>query len=356
MLNKWRGNADWRKSACLTILAVTIVALPTIAVAQNSLGIGTGEATTPSTGLFAGTMAWINAMQQDFYRSLTGALKQMREEPGQLWILISLSFAYGVFHAAGPGHGKAVISSYMLANEVVLRRGIVLSFLSAMLQGATAIIVMGLVFLLFRGTSISMGDAAGFLEVASYALIAGFGAYLLIRKLRPLLFRQVVPISLSAAGTGHNHVHHRHVHDHHAHDHHDHDHHHSGDGEVCETCGHSHAPEPHMLKGDQFDWRSAWAAIAAVGIRPCSGALIVLTFAFLNQLWWGGIASVIAMSIGTAITVSALASLAVLAKSAALRVSGSGVMGRSVHSAIEIAGATFILVIGLVLLTAKLSA
>ncbi len=350
MLNKWRGNADWRQPACLTILALTIFALPSVAAAQNSLGIGTGEATTPSTGLFAGTMAWINAMQQDFYRSLTGALKQMREDPAQLWILIGLSFAYGVFHAAGPGHGKAVISSYMLANEVVLRRGIVLSFLSALLQGATAIIVMGLVFLLFRGTSISMGDAAGFLEVASYALIAGFGAYLLVRKLKPLLFRQPVPISLSAAGTGHGHVH-----DHHSHDHHTHGHHHSGDGEVCETCGHSHAPEPHMLKGDQFDWRSAWAAIAAVGIRPCSGALIVLTFAFLNQLWLGGIASVIAMSIGTAITVSILASLAVLAKSAAMRVSGSGVMGRTVHSAIEIAGATFILVIGLLLLTAKLS-
>ncbi|MEX0344260.1 MAG: nickel/cobalt transporter [Rhizobiaceae bacterium] len=350
MLINWGGGTDWRKSACLTGLVIATIVLPSVAAAQNSLGIGTGEATTPSTGLFAGTMAWINAMQQDFYRSLTGALKQMREEPAQLWILIGLSFAYGVFHAAGPGHGKAVISSYMLANEVVLKRGIILSFLSAFLQGATAIIVMGLVFLLFRGTSISMGDAAGFLEVASYALIAGFGAYLLIRKLKPLFFRQVAPISLSAAGTGHNHVHDGHVHDHHAHDH-----HHHGDGEVCETCGHSHAPEPHMLRGEQFDWRSAWAAIAAVGIRPCSGALIVLTFAFLNQLWLGGIASVIAMSIGTAITVSVLACMAVLAKSAAMRVSGSGVMGKSVHTAIEIAGASFILVIGLVLLTAKLS-
>ncbi len=339
MLIRWSGIANMRLPVWLTIL-IAIALLPSIAAAQNSLGIGAGEATPPSTGLFAGTMAWINGLQQDFYRSLTEALKQMRQEPAKLWILIGLSFAYGVFHAAGPGHGKAVISSYMLANDVVLRRGIILSFMSALLQGATAIAVMGLVFLFLRGTSISMGDAAGFLEVVSYALIAAFGAYLLFMKLRPLIARPVSHVSLSAAGSG---------------DGYSHNHEHIGTGEVCSTCGHAHAPDPQLLKGAEFDWRSAWTAIAAVGIRPCSGALIVLTFAFLNQLWWGGIASVVAMSIGTAITVSILASLAVLAKSAALRISGNGAIGNSVHTAIEIAGATFILVIGLLLLTAKLS-
>jgi ABC-type nickel/cobalt efflux system permease component RcnA len=57
-------------------------------------------------------MQWINAYQQEFYRSLTGALKAMREDGSKLWVLIGLSFAYGVFHAAGPGHGKAVIVLY----------------------------------------------------------------------------------------------------------------------------------------------------------------------------------------------------------------------------------------------------
>lgn len=322
---------------------------PAASLAQNSLGIGTGETTVPSTGFFAGTMAWINAMQQDFYRSLTGALKAMREDPAKLWVLVGLSFAYGVFHAAGPGHGKAVISSYMLANEVALRRGIVLSFISSMLQGLTAVVVMSLVFLIFRGTAISMGDAAQFLEISSYALIACFGAYLLFRKLRPLLIPAPKPASLSAA-----HVHD--AHEHHHHHHHHNDHHHHGDGEVCETCGHSHAPDPKLLSGDEFDWKSAWAAIAAVGIRPCSGALIVLTFAFLNQLWLGGLAAVLAMSIGTAITVSALASMAVLAKSAALKISGDGAIGKAIHNGIEIAGACLILLIGLVLLSAALSA
>lgn len=93
----------------------------------------------------------------------------------------------------------------------------------------------------------------------------------------------------------------------------------------------------------------------AVGLRPCSGALIVLTFALLNGLYLGGILSVFAMSIGTAITVSALACLAVGAKDVAIRYSGSGSAVR-VTNGIEIFGALCVFVIGALLLTAALSA
>jgi nickel/cobalt exporter len=131
---------------------------------------------------------WINTQQQGFYRSLTGALKAMRDGGGGSGLLVGLSFAYGIFHAAGPGHGKAVISSYMLANEVALRRGVMLSFVSAFLQAVTAIVMMTLrYFLLLRGTAISMTDATWFLEIASYALITVFGAWLLWKKAWPRL-------------------------------------------------------------------------------------------------------------------------------------------------------------------------
>jgi ABC-type nickel/cobalt efflux system permease component RcnA len=362
--------------------------------AASSLGIGSNEAIVPSTGFFAQWMNWINVQQQGFYRSLTGALKAMRDDGSKLWLLVGLSFAYGIFHAAGPGHGKAVISSYMLANEVALKRGIMLSFVSAFLQALTAILVMTLAFLVLRGTSVSMTDAAWFLEVSSYALISAFGAWLLWRKAGPLLLGLIganPARSLSAAHvhahahashghgghahghTGHSHRtaadahdhtphlhgpdhgHHAHGHDHHGHDHHQHDHSHAA-GEVCETCGHSHAPDPAMLSGDRFDWRTAWSAVAAVGLRPCSGALIVLSFAFLNGLWAGGILSVFAMALGTAITVSVLATLAVTAKNFAIAVAGDGRSGNRVHQTIEIAGAAFVLIIGLLLLTASLSA
>ena len=320
-------------------LLVLVVASTEPGWAQSSLGIGTAEPQIAPSGLFAGTMQWINAQQQDFYRALTGALKGMREDGSKLWVLVGLSFAYGIFHAAGPGHGKAVISSYMLANEVALRRGVMLSFVSAFLQALTAILVIGLVFLFLRGTALSATGMTWGLEVASYALVSAFGAWLLWRKLAPRLRRAApeMPLhSLSAA----------HVHDHH-HDH--------GPGEVCETCGHAHAPDPAALSGDRFTWKTAWSAIVAVGIRPCSGALIVLTFAFLNGLWAGGIVSVFAMALGTAITVSTLAVLAVTAKNWAVAIAGGGTLGARIHTTIEIGGALMVLLLGLTLLSASLA-
>jgi nickel/cobalt exporter len=384
--------------------------------AQSSLGIGTNEATLPSSGMFGPLLNWVNVQQQAFYRALTEALKAMREDGGKLWILVGLSFAYGIFHAAGPGHGKAVISSYMLANEVALRRGILLSFISAFLQAFTAIVVMTLVFLVLRGTAIRMTDATWFLEVASYALITAFGAWLLWKKAGPVvrgLSGGKPAHSLSAAhahsnahhdhtDVHHDHDHDRHDHDRghahagpsaasasvaalkthsghdHAHEHHDHahltatasagatllqafrgpshDHQSDAEGEVCETCGHSHAPDPKFISGERFDWRTAWSAMAAVGLRPCSGALIVLSFAFLNGLWAGGILSVLAMAVGTAITVSVLATIAVTAKNVAVAMAGGGRMGNRIHTAIELLGAAFVMIVGLLLLSASLMA
>jgi ABC-type nickel/cobalt efflux system permease component RcnA len=131
---------------------------------------------------------------------------------------------------------------------------------------------------------------------------------------------------------------------------------HARGGEICETCGHSHAPDPSTLSGDRFDWRTAWSAMAAVGIRPCSGALIVLTFAFLNGLWAGGILSVLAMALGTGVTVAILATLAVTAKNWAVAFAGNGRTGNAIHAIVEIGGAALVMLLGLMLLAASLSA
>ena len=320
--------------------------------AQSSLGIGASEATLPSSGLFAGFFHWVNDQQQSFYRALSGAMRAMRDGNGGAWLLGGLSFAYGVFHAAGPGHGKAVISSYMLANEVALRRGILLSFISAMLQAVSAIVLMGAVFLLLRGTAVSMTDATRFLEIASYVLVTAFGAWLLWKKGGPALrrlFHGAPAHSLSAAQA--DAAHHHHDHDCGHHHHHDHGH---GHGDAC-GCGHAHAPDPKLISGERFDWRTAWAAVVAVGLRPCTGALIVLSFAFLNGLWVAGIASVFAMALGTAITVSTLAALAVTAKNVAVALAGDGHAGNRIHAGIEIAGAAFVFLLGITLLGASLA-
>lgn len=313
----------------LALGAVALVCLELAqAQAQNSLGIGRPEQAITPQGPFAAALFWIQQQQQAFYKSLTGTLTAMRQDGTHVWALIGLSFAYGVFHAAGPGHGKAVISSYMLANEVAARRGIWLAFASAFAQAITAIVVISVLLALLRGSGIRQGDLTKWLEIASYAAVTLLGMWLIWAKV---------------TGRGH---HHGHDHDH-GHDHAHHDHAHGSD------CGHLHAPDPDALKG-AFGLRQAWTAILAVGLRPCTGAIIVLTFAFLNGLYLAGIASTFAMALGTGITVATLAAMAVWAKDIAIHVGGVAARGATVHRVIEIGGALLVFLIGITLLSASL--
>ena len=332
------------------LLAIIVGLAATTALAQSSLGIGTNEVSMQPTGFFAGFFHWINSQQRAFYKAMTTALKGMRDDGNAAWLLVGLSFAYGIFHAAGPGHGKAVISSYMLANETTLKRGIMLSFLSAFIQALSALVIVAAAFLFLRGTTISMDDATHGFEVASFGLITAFGAWLLWQKTigrsAKFALRDVSgnPVSASACEpvgssprfqatetTGK-----------------------FAATEICPDCGRSHMPDPALISG-RFDWKSAGSAVLAVGLRPCSGALIVLTFAFLNGLFAGGILSVLAMALGTALTVSALATLAVMAKNTALRLSRPSAAD-TVMRVIEIGGAAMVFLFGLMLLGASLAA
>ncbi len=281
--------------------------------------------------------AWIQTTQQNLHRSLAKAVRNLKNE-GSLaagWVLASLSFLYGIVHAAGPGHGKAVISSYVIANERTVRRGIILSFLAAGVQALTAVVIVGVLAVILNAAGLRIRALATWMETASYALIAIVGAWLLFSQLR----RAIVPKSSS-----HSHDHH-HDHDHrHGHDH---GHHHDHDGDAC--CNHGHMPLPDQLEGD-LDIKKAAAIVLAVGIRPCTGALIVLVFALAQGIFLAGVGATFAMALGTAITVSALATLAVGSKAVALRLAGGqGVWANRISLAAGIGGSAFVLLLGAML-------
>ncbi|WP_306117588.1 MULTISPECIES: nickel/cobalt transporter [unclassified Roseitalea] len=339
-----------RAAALIGLTALALAGAAGAALAQSSLGIGVAEqSAAPTGGPLAGFFDWIADRQREFYRLMTDALAQMRDGGSGAWLLVGLSFLYGVLHAAGPGHGKVVISSYMLANETALRRGVMLSLAASVVQALSAIVIVALGFAILRQMAISQTDTTRFFEISSYVLVVLLGLWLLARKLRAVHWRRPRPAALGAAAVGHGHGAHHH-HDHH----HDHAHEH-GPGETCAACGHAHMPSPDRISG-QMDWRGAIGAVMSVGLRPCTGGLVVLTFAFLNGLWLAGIVSVFAMALGTAITVSLLATLAVSAKAVALRLSGSSALSGPVSHGIEIAGALLIIAMGLALLGGALNA
>jgi nickel/cobalt transporter (NicO) family protein len=323
----------------------------------------------PATGV----VGWILSQQASFYRALSGLIRAAKTDGSAYWGLMGISFAYGIFHAAGPGHGKAVISSYLLANEETWRRGIALSFASALLQALTAIVLVAVVAVLIGATAKMMGDTVRVIEIVSYALIVLLGARLLWVKgrgfLNALHALRSAPAAAAAESHSHNvkdsHAHcHHHDHAHDGHDHHSSGHthddihdrarHHAHDHDNEESAlpwGHAHGPEPEDLAG-AGGWRRGLSAIVTVGLRPCSGAIIVLVFALAQGLFWAGIASTFVMGIGTAITVAAIATLAVAAKAAAKRFATTRAgYGTLALRGVEVAAALLIVVFGALLLT-----
>lgn len=349
-------------AAALVVMAMADAALHDL-LAQNPFGAPRpAQAAEPEAG---GLIGWLLAKQSEFYRQMSSTIRAAKSDGSAVWTLLFISFAYGIFHAAGPGHGKAVIASYLVANRETARRGIALSFASALMQSLVAILIVGISAWVLNATAKTMCKAEGVIEIASYALIAAFGLRLVWVKgsafIRALQTTQPVP-AMAGVPHDHNHGHHHH-HDAHGHhyDHHHHrhahaDHRHAHDHVHDEHCGHSHGPTPSELAGPG-GWRRGFAAILTVGIRPCSGAILVLVFALAQGLFWAGIAATLLMGLGTAITVAAIAIVAVSAKDIAARLSaGRDGGGALFMRGIEFGAAGLVLLFGVGLLFGYIAA
>lgn len=267
-----------------------------------------GERGQPTVAFFEDPVLWAREKQQAFYGGMSGAMRDMKQGSAlaAAWTLMLLSFGYGVFHAAGPGHGKAVISAWLIATENELKRGILISAMSAVIQALTAIAIVSAILLLVSGVKSATEAAANVIESASYALIGVMGLYLIWTAFRGAHahaharpragqlhhFDTFQPMQASGAA---------HVH-----------------GPDC-GCGHAHVPEAKDVRGE-WSLPRALSLAFAVGIRPCTGALLVLIFANTLGLYWVGVLSTFAMAFGTFLTVSVIAAVAVYSKKLATRI------------------------------------
>lgn len=329
-------------AAAFLFLGATVVAQAQ--GAHHPFAVGVNEGSVGNPGTFGG---WLVGFESFFYQKLTAAVRASRAGFAGAATLVGLSFAYGVFHAAGPGHGKAVITSYMVSNEVALRRGLVIAFLAALLQATVATSIVGVAAFVFHATSPRMTAAARTIEVFSYLFILVLGVYLVWRKGSALLatfFPETAATTMAFAG-------------------------HPGDAEALARsagtrsrfvaddgvsdhvhgvdCGCIHMPDPRALASRRFDARAAALAVVTAGARPCSGALLVLVFALSQGIFAVGVASAFAMALGTAATTGALATAAVLAKGLAQRIGGRTTRGAAVTGRIvEFVAALVVLVVG----------
>ncbi|WP_411839344.1 nickel/cobalt transporter [Paracoccus sp. ME4] len=237
-------------------------------------------------GGLAGIERWAADQQRATQNAMAGALRALRAgQPGAVASLMALCFAYGVAHAAGPGHGKIIIGSYGFGAQVPLARLAGLSIASSLAQAVTAVLLVwgGITVLdLGRETLTDLSETA--MVQFSTALVAMVGLW--------LAWRGLTMLRAQAAAPGHHHHHH--------HDH------------AC-GCGHAHGPTPEQLAQTR-SLRDGLLVVAGVAMRPCTGALFLLILTWRMGIFPMGILGALAMGLGTAVVTVAVAGLAVWAR------------------------------------------
>lgn len=286
----------WIKSLWIMLAAAALAVLLLSSVGQ---------------GLWHSLVAEIITQQRTLHRGLASAMMALsRREDITDWLdLMLLSLGYGVFHALGPGHGKAVVATYLLTHRAALTRGLVMTASAALLQGVVAIVMVTVLVLGFGWLTRDAMAGTVWVEKASFIAVTALGLWLVYRAGRGLQRLGTGAASPPAAGTLQpgalrltaaqpvsagvmTPVHH-------------------AGSAPCHCCGRAHHIDP-MTSGRH--WREMVAAIVSIGLRPCSGAVMVLGVAAMLGFWWAGVLAVLAMSVGTALSTSLLAAFTVLAR------------------------------------------
>lgn len=242
--------------------------------------------------VLAQSTQWQRAINQELSR----LLREVANNPTRAgWILLAVSFSYGVLHALGPGHGKIVITTWLATHPSKLKASLKLTFAASLLQGGVAIGLVTLLLVLLQLPSRQLHATSFWLEKGSYLLVGVLGVLLCWRAMRRL-HRLLRPKPRFHRFTP------QHVHDEHC------------------GCGHQHVPSQQQLAAGD-DWRARLMVVVSMGIRPCSGAIMVLLFSKVIGVFSWGIFSALAMALGTAITLSGLALLVHGCRNVAIKLS-----------------------------------
>lgn len=236
--------------------------------------------------------------QKTLHQQMTGLLQQVASNPHQAGLtLMGFSLLYGVLHALGPGHGKVVIATFLATHPTKMKTSLQLTLAAAVVQGGMAIALVTVMLGVLQLSSRQLHLSSYWLEKGSYLLVSGLGVWLCWRALqqlrltlRPPAARMTITRILPA------------------------DHQHS---DHC-GCGHQHVPDRAMLS-QVTGWKTRVAVVLSMGLRPCSGAIMMLLFSKVIGVYLWGVLSAVVMALGTAMTVSAMALLVQLSRALARR-------------------------------------
>lgn len=270
------------------------------------------------------SVSWQKALHQQ----MTGLLQQVAQQPQQAGLaLVGFSLIYGILHALGPGHGKVVIATFLATHPTRLKTSLKLTLAAALVQGAVAVGLVTLMLIILRASSRQLHLSSFWLEKGSYLLVVGLGLWLCWRALRQLMrlrtgkmrIQQLRPID--------------HQHDEHC------------------GCGHQHLPDNEQLMR-ATGWKTSLLVVLSMGLRPCSGAIMMLLFSRVIGVYGWGVIGALAMALGTALTVSVMALLVQSARALAIRLNRRATPARwqrvALHS-LALAGGLLLIAGGIIL-------
>ena len=203
------------------------------------------------------------------------ALVRQAKETGNLkpfFLLLAIAFLYGILHAAGPGHGKAVAASYIISQKGKLGSSVLFGNTIALFHGFSGMLLVLVVhFILNTGVTGMLRDVTRTTQLISYSLITALGIMLLARNIY-LWYRRVV------------------------------------NGRQCQK------------EDSQKKQMGGLAAAIVVGIIPCPGIVLVMLFCLSLDMIGLGLLLAFSMTLGMAVTISAVVVVGMAGKNLALGV------------------------------------
>lgn len=276
--------------------------------------------------------------QRELHQELAGLLQQVKANPQKAGLtLMGFSLIYGIVHAIGPGHGKIVITTYLATHPSRLKNSLKLTFASAVVQGLVAVLLVTLMLGVLQLSSRQLHQSSFWLERGSFILVMLLGVLLCWRALKRCYF--TLKSLKRRRGLAINSL--RPLDDNHVHD------------EHC-GCGHQHLPTDQQLQAGS-DWRTQATIVLAMGLRPCSGAIMVLLFSKVIGVYLWGVLSALVMALGTSITVSLIGLLVFYSRAMAVKLSAKrtpAAWQTVAWSALALTGGLILLLAGVLLYTA----
>jgi len=311
------------------LLICALALASTMCFAQEAPNPFTSQNTGPRTGVFTtltsgfsafifSVMAPVQRMLNESLARMTRALKGSHSLAGLL-LVVALALAYGIFHAAGPGHGKTIVSSFLLANEGKIRQSFIIGYLVAAVHALSALAVVLVLYYLIRGIfATGVEQANHWIQLVTFAVITAIGGVMLVRR---------------SLGKGHSHAHH------HGHAHGDHEEHDHG-----------------QAQQDGLTMRNLLGIALPAGVIPCPGAVAVVLFALSLHMLAVSVLAVSSISVGMGTTISATGAIVILVKKGAIKAVAGARQERDtrIRKGIEIAGAAILFLFGLVFFFAQL--